>query len=72
MVAVIKTVEEIREELIGLIGKAGGDRQAHELLKPLCGGVCPDRSTLGRFRRGEGKPALVSMTTVLLRMALEN
>ncbi len=68
----MKDIEQIRCELIRLIEFAGGDNKAADLLKPLCDGFAPDRSTLGKFRRGEGKPALLAMTTSLLRSALKD
>lgn len=66
----MKEIEQLRQELIALVREAGSDYKASELLKPLCGGFAPDRSTLGKFRRGEGKPSLIAMTVALLRVAV--
>lgn len=68
----MKDIEDVRKELINLIEIAGGDYKAVELLKPYCNGFPPDRSTLGKIRRGEGKPTLIAMTTTLLRQAVEH
>lgn len=57
----------LRKELIGLIAQAGSDNKACELLRPICSGFPPDRSTLGRLRRGEGKTTFLAMTVALLR-----
>ena len=66
-----KPLEEVRAELLELIEIAGGDRNVALMLGPICSGHGPDRSTIGRMRRGEGRPALLAMTTTLLRRALE-
>lgn|GEM_PF-4013694 len=65
-------IESLRAELVSLIERAGSDYKASELLSPYCGGFSPDRSTLGKFRRGEGKPTLIAMTVALLRLAIDN
>lgn len=65
-------IENLRADLIELIERAGSDYKAAELLSPLCSGYAPDRSTLGKFRRGEGKPTLIAMTVTLLRIAMDN
>lgn len=64
-------IEELRSELVSLIERAGSDYKASELLLPFCNGFAPDRSTLGKFRRGEGKPTLIAMTVTLLRLAID-
>jgi hypothetical protein len=68
----VSDIENLRAELVSLIEKAGSDYKASELLLPYCGGFSPDRSTLGKFRRGEGKPTLIAMTVTLLRLAIDN
>lgn len=65
-------LDKLRKELVRLIESAGSDGKASELLLPYCGGFSPDRSTLGKFRRGGGKPTLIAMTVALLRVAIEN
>ncbi len=67
-----KNIEQVRAEFISLVEKCGSDYKAFELLNDTCEGFAPDRSTIGRIRNGEGKPAMIGMATVLLRMAVNN
>ena len=64
-------IEVLRAELIKLIKEVGSDRKAVDLLRPYCNGFPPDRSTLGRFRRGTGSPTTLAMTVTLIKLALK-
>lgn len=67
-----KTIEDIRTDFIDLVAECGSDYKAAELLGEITEGFGPDRTTIGRIRSGEGKPAMIGMSTVLLRIALKN
>jgi hypothetical protein len=66
-----KEIEELRRELCELIDLVGNDYRAAELLDEICEGHGPKRNTLTRIRNGEGKPATIAMTTILLRLAVK-
>jgi hypothetical protein len=65
-------IDHIRKELISLIEEAGSDYKAAALLDEICEGHGPNRSTLTRMRKGESKPTMIAMTTILLRFALKS
>lgn len=67
-----RDIEKVREEFVSLVDECGSDYKAYELLNEIAEGFSPDRSMISRIRNGEGKPAMIGMSTVLLRAAVKN
>ena len=67
-----RDIEEVRKEFADLVERCGSDYKAQALLNEIAEGYAPDRSMISRIRNGEGKPAMIGMATVLLRIAVNN
>lgn len=67
-----KNESELQAELNQLIERAGGDLRASELIADECFGIAPDRSTIGKMRRGEGGLTFKALAVYALKNAIKD